>query len=356
MRTVVVSLLLLCAFKAWTQNGAEITKQDGTLPVTADKDSVRRYYIKGFPDYFFIYPILKQRGLNFELKAQDSNALLTYKPNNTYNLGLGLYVFELGVEFGFAIPLQEQSIERYGRSDARDLHLNILAKRWGLNALAQRYSGFYIVDKDNKPAGHAPYPQRPDLVTKNFGLSWHYIFNHQKFSFRSAYNFSERQLYSHGSFLLFASLYTFRLAGDSSIVPHANKAEFGAGVDFTRLRHTSFSIAPGYTINLTYRHFFLNTTLGFGPAHNWINYDLAGNPRTQYDIAINPFLSARLAMGYNGYRLFGGISFMSEGNTIRFDGTTFSNSSTTFKLLVGYRFREVGILKKRIWDLLPFEL
>src|SRR5205085_1158469 len=30
------------------------------------KDSVRRHYIQSFPDHFFIYPVIKQRSLNFE--------------------------------------------------------------------------------------------------------------------------------------------------------------------------------------------------------------------------------------------------------------------------------------------------
>ena len=67
--------------------------------------------------------MLKQRSLNFQLARRDRSSLLTYKPNNTYNLGLGVYLFELGLEFSFAIPLREQSIERYGESSARDLIL-----------------------------------------------------------------------------------------------------------------------------------------------------------------------------------------------------------------------------------------
>src|SRR5690606_17953453 len=126
-----------------------------------------------FPDYFFLYPVLKQRSLNFELAERGGGSVLTYRPNNTYNLGMGVYLFELGVEFSFAIPLREQSIGRFGKSEARDLHLNILTKRWGLNALYQRYQGFYIMDKDNVPAVTEPFLQRPDVVTRNFGLSWH---------------------------------------------------------------------------------------------------------------------------------------------------------------------------------------
>ena len=356
MRHLFLSVAFMWAFPAWAQEDAQVAESTALVPVTEDKDSVRRYYIKSFPDYFFVYPVLKQRSLSFELAKRDGSSLLTYKPNNTYNLGLGVYLFELGLEFSFAIPLEEQSIERFGESEARDLHLNILTKRWGVDALYQKYGGFYLVDRENAPDASEPYPQRADIVTRNFGLSWHYVFNHQRFSFRSAYNFSERQLYSKGSFLLFTSLHTFRVAADSSIVHRDQQTIFGSAVNFTRLRYTTFSIAPGYTFNLTYNNFFLNTTLGLGPAHHWINYDLEGNSTARHDTAINAFVSARVAIGYNGYRIFGGISFMSQGSSIRFEDSRFSNNNSVFKILVGYRFKEVGVLKKRVWDMIPFEI
>lgn len=349
-------VLVLLSLTAYGQEDAEVPAADEPLPVTQDKDSVRRYYIKSFPEYFFLYPVLKQRSLNFELARTDRSSLLTYRPNNTYSLGVGVYLFELGAELAFAIPLNERSIARYGESKARDIQLNVLAKRWGVDAFYQRYGGFYIADHGNEPLADSPFPQRPDIATKNFGVTGHYIFNHQKFSFRSAYNFAERQLFSKGSFILLGTLYTFRVAADSSILPGNRAADFGAGVDFTRLRYTTFSLAPGYAFNLTYNNFFLNTTLALGPAHHWINYDLQAKSRVNHDIEINSFFGARVAIGYNGYRLFGGISFISQGSTLKFQDVNFSNNNSVFKILMGYRFKEWGILKKRAWDLLPFDI
>lgn len=353
MRFILLPCLLFFIVEASAQEAGLIEPEE-EKPVTEDKDSVRRYYIKDFPEYFFLYPVLKQRGLNFELSRTDRSALLNYKPNNTYSLGLGAYIFEVGVELAFAIPLKEKSIEKFGASRARDFQANVLAKRWGFDAFYQRYAGFYITDRDDVPLANETFPQRPDIGTHSFGVTGHYVFNHQKFSFRSAYNFSERQLYSKGSFVLLTALYTFRVAGDSSIIKGDRQAQFGEEVNFTRLRYTTFSIAPGYTYNLTYNNFFLNATLALGPAHHWINYDLERDATTNYDIAINSFFGARVAIGYNGYRMFGGVSFISQGSTLRFDTVNFSNNNSYFKVVVGYRFQEFGILRKRFWDYVPF--
>ena len=332
-----------------------LAQEDITVKTPADnRDSLRDLYINRFPDHFFIYPVIKQRSLSFELEKRDRSELLTFKPNNTFSLGLGAYLFEAGVELAFAIPLDEKSKSIYGNSDARDIQLNIFGKKWGLDAFYQKYSGFYITDKTNPTPPDTAFPQRADIESKNAGLTGLYIFNNQKFSFRSVYNFAERQLFSRGSFLVSSGLSTFKVSADSSIINGQQKVVFGDDVSFSRLRYTTFSIAPGYTYSIIFKNFFLNGTLSIGPAHHWIKYTLEGGP-AQDEIAINTFVAARISIGYNGNILFGGISFVTQGSSVAFEDVQFSNSNGSFKILVGYRFREAGVLKKRVWDLMPFK-
>jgi hypothetical protein len=348
MRIALVFILLLCSLYSWAQE-LEISS-----PVTK-KDSVRDLYIRRFPDHFNAYPVIKQRSLNFQLEKRDRSDLLTFKPNNSYSFGLGLYLFELNFELAFAIPLDEKSKSIYGSSKARDLQLNILGRKWGFDIVYQKYSGFYVTDKDDEPEADIPYPQRPDIDSRNLGLTGNYIFNNKKFSFRSVYNFAERQLYSKGSFLVFSNIGSFRLTADSSILSSDQKLVFGEQVSFTQLRYTSISLAPGYTYSLIFKNFFLNGTLAVGPAHHWIKYKLEDGPEKN-EIAINAFIAARIGIGYNGDRLFGGISFVTQGSNVRFEDVRFSNNNGVFKILIGYRFREFGFLKKRVWDLIPIKI
>ena len=356
IRFLVFTALCITATETYAQSDIQITEPDSASALGPARDSLRHYYIKRFPEYFFVYPVFRQGSLNFELAKSDRSAALKYKPNNTYSVGVGFYLFEVGLEFGFAIPLKEKSLERYGESKSRDIQANLLAKRWGVDIFFQKYRGFYLVDDDNLPEQDAPYPQRPDISTKNFGLTGHYVFNNQKFSFRSAYNFSERQLYSKGSFLLVAGINTFRVSADSSVVNHTRQIDFGGDVDFTRLRYTTFAIAPGYTYNMTYKNFFLNTTLCIGPSHHWINYDLENNGQVHNGLDVNSFIAARVAIGYNGYRMFGGISFISQGSSVKFEDVRFSNNNGVFKVVMGYRFKEFGVLKRRALDMIPFKI
>jgi hypothetical protein len=322
----------------------------------AEQDSVRSYYVKSFHDHFFLYPVLKQRSLSFQVEKRGVNGeLVTYKPNTSYSFGIGTYLFETGFELTLAVPLDQKSLEIYGRSKARDLQLNILGKQYGVDAFYQKYNGFYVSDsKFSIPSG-VPYPQRPDITSKNTGITGNYVFNNKRFSFRSAYNFSERQIFSKGSFLLSASISSFKLIADSSIINKQQRLTFSDDLSFTKLKYATFGIAPGYTYSIVFKNFFLNGTLSVGPAHHWITYRLEGG-NDRHETAINSFVAARLALGYNGERFFGGISFLSQGSNVKFKETTFSNNNGAFKILIGYRFREFGILTKRVWDMIPFKI
>lgn len=318
-------------------------------------DSLRATYIKPFPEHFFLWPVIKQRKLDFKMERLSGNdRTISYKSNKPYAFGVGMYLFELAFELTFAVPMKEQDKRIYGESHARGLQLNVLGKKWGGDIFYQKYSGFYIDDPNvTIPAG-AAYPQRPDIGTHNLGVSVNYTFNYNKFSFRSAYNYVERQLRSSGSFLLFGSLSSFKADADSAILGKQYADAFGVDSQIQKVKTTSLSVAPGYTYSVIYKGFFLNGMLAIGPSHNWLNY-MTDDGKTKYDIKLDAFVAARLGLGYNGDHFFGGLSFMTQGGTAKLDNVQLRSSNGVFKILIGYRFKEFGILKKRIWDL-PKEL
>src|SRR5688500_9015450 len=122
MRIFLVLLFLLAGYTAFSQNDAEVNVMH-----RVEYDSIRANYIKTFPDHFFLWPVLKQRRLDFEMNSfRSGKKSLTYSSNNPFSFGLGVYLFELGLELAFSVPLNEQSKTIYGESDVRDLQLNII--------------------------------------------------------------------------------------------------------------------------------------------------------------------------------------------------------------------------------------
>lgn len=310
-------------------------------------DSTRSEYIQRFPDKFFIWPLFKKRSLSYDIRNGD-NDKIKYKPNNSFSLGFGVYLFEVAAELSFALPIGDKSEAAYGSTDAREFHANFIGRNWGVDIFRQKYSGFYF----NDPSGNSDIViKRPDIDLTNTGINGIYVFNKNKFSLKSAYNFSERQLKSGGSIILTGNLNTFRLSADSVILTRSYN-QINNDSDLLLMRYTTISVAGGYTYTLVHRSFFLNGALSIGPAHNWILYSQPGG-KENYDIAINTYSDIRVAIGYNGDRIFGGMSLVTQSRYIRFDDIRFANTNTFVKLMIGYRFTEVGVLKKRAKDYIP---
>lgn len=320
------------------------------------RDSIRARYVKTFPDHFFVWPVIKRRTLNVEAQSLlNEDHRIALKPNNSVSIGVGCYVFEVAVEVAFAVPIQEQSTYKYGKTEASDLQLNVIGKYWGLDLYRQKYEGFYMDDSVNPLAKDEPFPQRSDIATRNFGVGGMYTFNRDKFSLRSSFTFAEQQLYSRGSWFVMGTINSFKMDGDSVILSIEEPERFSKVADFVSLRYTTFGVAPGYSHNFVYKNFFLNLTLGIGPAHNWI-YLKRSSGEENYDVAINSISTLRFGIGYNADRFFGGITFVNQSRSIKMEDFRVTNSSNYFRMLIGYRFREFGFLKKRAVELIPFKI
>ncbi len=314
-------------------------------------DSIRAIYIKPYPDEFFLWPVLKRRRLDFEMRDLPArNRRVSYRSNKPFSFGMGMFIFEVGLEFTFAVPLAERSKQLFGESDVLDLQVNVFGKTWGVDLYHQQYKGFYITDPSVSIPDNTPYPQRPDISTRNIGLTGYYMFNNKKFSYRSSYNFADRQIKSAGSLAAFASLSGFRARGDSAILGDKYRVDFGLESEIREIKATSLTLVPGYSYNFIYKGFFINATLAFGPAYNRMSYEVEDGSNRQ-KIEFTTFFAGRVAIGYANDRVFGGVSYVGQGTNARFDNVQLTSSTGTFKALIGYRFREFGFLKKRLVDL-----
>ncbi|MFN5555337.1 MAG: DUF4421 family protein [Chryseotalea sp.] len=357
-------LLLLCflfIFQfSFAQSDIEIVWQDADDSIKHYKkqahDSVRRKFVKGYPDKFFIWPVIKRRTLEVEARSIENNKHRIFlKPNNAISLGVGVYLFEIALELAFTAPVDEQSKVRLGTSDASDLQINALGKFWGFDLYHQRYKGFYLEDSFDPVAKTDPFPQRPDIVTRNFGFSGIYTLNRDKFSLRSSFNFAEQQLYSRGSWFITGTLNNFKIEGDSVLLSIKDREQFSEFAGFDRLRYTTFGLAPGYSHNFIYKNFFLNLTLGIGPAHNWTTIrSITGKERNS--VSINSISVLRIGVGYNADNFFAGVGYVNQSRNLKIEDFRFTNTTAMFKLLIGWRFKEFGILKKRAVDLIPFQI
>lgn len=311
------------------------------------KDSIRAHYLETYPDDFAIWPMLKYKALSFNIEnKKEDHPSITYKPNNDFKMGAGFYLFDISFEVSFSVPIAVRDEAIYGTSKATDLQINMLGTSVGIDLYYQKYTGFY---KDKEGVTMLPgeaYPLRPDITTRNVGGSAFYVWNNKKFSIRSSFNYADRQKKSAGSFILYGTINSFRVAGDSSILSASDQQSFGEDSNFSLLRYTTFSLAPGYSYNLVLKRVFLNGTFALGPAHHWIYYQ-SEVEKGHYDILFNSTYTLRLAAGYSGSRFFAGTGLVLQSRVVSFQNIRVESSSSIFRLLVGYRFQENGFMKKR---------
>ena len=337
----VVTLLYLIAFRT-----------DAQVP-TDRRDSLRNTYIKRYPDRFFIWPVLKHRSLSFDVTSdRKADDRLSFSPNNTYSFGVGAYLFDVSAEVSLSIPLDEKSRGRYGSSEARDFSTSLLGTNWSIDVFIQHYESFYLSNPAKAVPSNQSYPLRPDIHLTNFGANGVYVFDRNKFSLWSAYNFSERQLKSRGSAMLAWTVNNVHLTADSVVLSAPYLVRLNTQTNFRDVRYATFSIAPGYSYNLVWRKIFLNVSLAVGPAHHWVYY-VGSDGVGHYDIAINSFVDGRLALGYSSDRWFGGITFVSQARTVKFEEITLDTQSQSFRMLIGYRIMEKGFLQKSWRDFVP---
>lgn len=323
-------------------------------PLAAQTDSaevIRERYIQEFPDRFYLKPIVTVR--NLDLKVEDRKSGLkpiTYEPTTNTYLGVGVYMFNLGIEVSFRLPPSDKEIERYGETSAFDFQTNIYTKRWGADVAYQNYEGFYVKNPDAhflEWRNDSPFPQRSDLEVTSFQLNGFYIFNNKEFSYRSSFMQADKQLKSSGSLLLGAMFGVFKFQADSTLVPNA--LEQGAFADdlVKAGKFTTLGVLPGYTHNFIIKDFYLNLSLSAGPANIWTRS--SADDETTTSVKIRPVIGARLAVGYNSEKFFCGFSMVSQSVSYGVDNVDVSGQTGNAKLFFGIRFLEKGFMKKNLF-------
>lgn len=326
------------------------------LPLAAQHpaDSVRAKYIKKYPDKFFLWPVIKRRVLSFQIEhpGTPGAASLEFLPNTSVSVGIGVYVFDVSVELSAAVPVNEGNRMRYGISDTRDLSTTIMGSNWSLDAVTQRYSAFYLSNPAVAPPANRPFPLRPDIDLSNTGVNGIYVFNKHKFSLWSAYNHSERQIQARGSVLLAGTINNVSLTADSLVLSPESLSRLRTTNNFEDIRYATFGLAPGYSYTFIWKRLFFNLSASVGPAHHWVYYK-GSDGLNHYDISINSYADSRVAFGYNSDRWFGGISFVSQLRSVKFEEILIGTQSMAFRMVAGYRLDEKGLLKKTWRDFFP---
>lgn len=296
---------------------------------------------------------MKRRRLAFEMEKRmpEGNQTLRFLPNNSFSAGIGAYLFDVSVELSVALPVDEKAQDRYGQSTSQSLGVSVGGTNWGLDAVTQQYTGFYLSNPESVPPTGV-YPIRDDVSLSHTGVLGIYAFNKNKYSLWSSYTHTERQLRSAGSLVLAGAISSFHLQADSVILSNDALLRLRAATTFFDMRSTTLGLGPGYAYSLVYGRLFFNLSFSIGPAHHWIYYR-GSDGLDHYDIALNSYTDSRVSLGINGDRFFSSISFVNQTTSTKVEELFVNTETVAFRIVAGYRFRESGFMAKTWRDFFP---
>lgn len=317
--------------------------------------------VETFEDYFLVRVGLTNRSLNFNLSPRQNGFTqyfkrLWYRPGVQNTLGVGVRFKGLGLSYSFKLAQHPLMRARTGESKYFDLRINSFSHKYGYDVYYQDYKSYFISNLDISSINgfvNSAFSvfsgdtllRRDDMHLQNLSANFFYIFNDERFSFRSAFVLDERQLESAGSFLLTGSFGWTSASADSSFIPRYDTLGFRPEAYYRTMDFYTLAFTPGYAFNWVHpKGYYL--TCGVSSMVGLLYYQ--GVAETTQINNWSYFIKGigRASVGYHGKRWIVGASLSGDlqANNTRF--VQYRTSILDLKGIIAYRF-PVNWLKGR---------
>lgn len=298
-------------------------------------------YLSSAASGFDVYS--KKRSVRTDLPST-----VEYAPNLKGGFGFDLSYRAIDLSIGFNERLDPVTQKIFGESQYKALNFRFTGnKHLAFEVNLSRLQGFAIQNAasyDNRLAVEGVLPHRPDLAMNYAKIRALFQFNPEKFSYRAAFAFSERQKKSAGGLFLNSHLYRKNVYSTHSLIPDSIQGNFLFSERLSDIKVFAFGLGPSYGYTLTNGSWFITPILALGADIQFVEHKLE-NVSQGYKAAFAPMLDFRFSMGYNGKRFFLALSSKSDINVLesRYFGITYTLTRTF--LTLGYRFKEPKSLK-----------
>lgn len=305
--------------------------------------------------YAHLHLRLIGQGHDYFLQLVGPDNHLTYKPNGSSSMGVGVSYSWLSAELTTRVPLINRSSRlAKGKTHQFGTSLSYNGRRVWFSTSYQRYQGLYLnnpeVLEEDWFGAHTDYPQRPDLESQMWYNSVYYCFNHQRFSNPASLMQRERQKKGAGSFLVGATIIFTRIKADSSLFPQAVKPLFPTDANLIKYRSFSYSVNAGYIRTFVFRNCLFMTLLGRpGVAlHNASSLSMGEHTRA-LPLRLGLQGDSRVTAGYNDGRYFVGATYSVVFLSGNLAGSSILRSyNTDIRLVAGlhFPFKARGLLHR----------
>lgn len=300
-------------------------------------------YYADYSDKFALFLYAKKKTTKFSLVHNRLKKKIVYSPNEQLNMGFGFNYKWLGIGLAFNFGFVNDDDDKYGSTSRLDWQTNIYTKKYVVDFYLQHYKGFY----NENPRTIFPSWKdgddlyiRPDITTTNIGIGGMYVFNHKKFSYKSAFTQTAIQKRSAGSFLLGFHMMVLGINADSSFMPSNTIFKNDTMVN----EHLAYYVGAisAYAYNFVImKHYFISMSLSANVQLGIISNKLNGELQSSGYIPVL-HLQPRAAIGINKPKWYAGVSFVNdtfvELPTDRRDVWNYTFTSGNYRIFLGYRF------------------
>jgi hypothetical protein len=317
---------------------AEAKSLNGYL--TAKKDT---NYIESYYNDLIIRLYSGEKTHSLDLSDLNSPYHLKYLPNGYFNLGAGVNFRSFGLSLATKVPIFQNSEFKHGETKRFGIQSYIYSSKFTVDLLTSFLKGYYLVNSSSHFASYTKGKeyQRPDISSSNIGISINYIFNNSHFSYRAAFNDTERQKKSAGSLIAGGSIISYRTVADSSIVPREIDANyFLKSRDISKTGVLAFNANIGYAYSLVFLRngiFTLSYILGTGVQDYTFGREV-DSEINRWRFSMNH--SGRIGIGYrfNRYYLRIGIIRSTQYTNLKYNDLGIGNGTNFMQISLGKRF------------------
>ncbi len=300
----------------------------------------------GSGEYFAVSPhpfnvsiSMEDPALNFALTPSAGGQALNLRPPTAFELGIALHYRALGGRLLLDLPQTGQVKSQEGGADYNDYRVGYFARSWGVQLHYVSYTGFLVDNSSVLPAadlGGGTYFLDPGMHVWGFGADATYIFSPERFSLSAAFDQSERQLVSAGTFFLTASARIRRMTAPGPILPADVQASFGQDGSLSSFSSWSAGAGAGYAYTYVSGTFFVSGLLSAGLGWQVTDYGTNAGAFTQS--SLSPLATGLFSVGWNDEAFYGGVSGFASAQTLGTSSIEILDTIVGARAFFGYRF------------------
>lgn len=264
---------------------------------------------------------------------------VAYVPTFAFRLGPRILWKEVGITATFALPIPEAELRRRGSSEMTEVLLNSYWRQNAIDLYYLRIRGFHVTGPWRELSVHKAerYPQLPEANVTNTGFNWYYVYNPENYSLKAAFDQTEFQTKSGGSWLISPFYNHFELSLGTRFIGGIGDNSITGIPILASGRFDTVGASVGYGYTYIYDRFFASALIATGPGLEYQQIGRSGDSDiNEFSLAVK--INFNMSMGWNGKEYVGGVKFLLDSLSSNVSGTEVASNLVSGQFFFGARF------------------